>query len=217
MIMLCLILKYISSHQKESFLTYFDCLYTSDQINRHSESSITWLPHQQKLILQIWHTNIKIQTAIFFSVIHKGGRIKYTEKISIVWYLNRHQIFKIIWYDFVGDNSHWQIYDIFKLEIVDQWSIKIPPPPSTHLLMLIIICAKYGTNSSRTVSAVEPTRQYVSYFSSFIAKSWLNDLEDISQNQRSLHMTHPLTQLNNCTCKTVGCNYISMSNFNSNH
>ena len=55
-----------------------------------------------------------------------------------------------------------------------------------------IICAKYGKNSSRTVHAVEQTQQDVPYFSSFIAKSWLNDLEDIGRGQRSLHRTHPL-------------------------
>ena len=58
--------------------------------------------------------------------------------------------------------------------------------------MLVIICAKYRKNSSRTVHAVERTAQDVPYFSSFIAKSWLNDLEDIDQGQRSLHATHPL-------------------------
>ena len=30
---------------------------------------------------------------------------------------------------------------------------------ATHLLKLVIICAKYEKNSSRTVSAVERTRQ----------------------------------------------------------
>ena len=30
------------------------------------------------------------------------------------------------------------------------------------------------------------------YFSSFIAKSWLNNLEDIGQGQRSWHATHSL-------------------------
>ena len=39
----------------------------------------------------------------------------------------------------------------------------------THPHMLVIICDKYGNNSSRTVRAVERTRQY--YFSGFIAKS----------------------------------------------
>ena len=63
---------------------------------------------------------------------------------------------------------------------------------AAHLLMLVIICAKYGMNSSRTVSAVGWTRQDVPYFSSFIAKLWLNDLEDIGQGQRLLHTTHPL-------------------------
>ena len=33
--------------------------------------------------------------------------------------------------------------------------------------------------------AVEQTQQDVSYFSSFVANSWLNDLEDIGQGQRS--------------------------------
>ena len=49
---------------------------------------------------------------------------------------------------------------------------------ATHTLMLVIICNKYGKNSSRTVCAVEQTWQDVPYFSSFIAKSWLNDVED---------------------------------------
>ena len=38
--------------------------------------------------------------------------------------------------------------------------------------------------------AVEQTQQDVSYFISFVANSWLNDLEDIGQGQRSLHKTH---------------------------
>ena len=60
-----------------------------------------------------------------------------------------------------------------------------------HPLMLVINCAKYGKNPSRTVRAVEETRQDVTYSSNFIAKSWLNDIEDISQGQRSLCATHP--------------------------
>ena len=52
---------------------------------------------------------------------------------------------------------------------------------ATHPLMLVIIYALYGKNSSRTVSAVERTQQDVSYFSSFIDKSYLNDLENIGQ------------------------------------
>ena len=62
----------------------------------------------------------------------------------------------------------------------------------THPLMVMIICAKYGNNPSRTVSGVEQTLQDMTYFSSFFAKSWLNDLEDIGQGQRSLCMPHPL-------------------------
>ena len=61
----------------------------------------------------------------------------------------------------------------------------------THLLMLVITCAKYGKNPSRIVDAVEQTWKDVSYFISFITKSWLNDLEDIDQGQGSLHATHP--------------------------
>ena len=59
---------------------------------------------------------------------------------------------------------------------------------ATHLLMSVIIHAHYRKNPSRTLCAVEQT-QDVTYFSSFITKSWLNDLEDTGQNQRS---THPL-------------------------
>ena len=74
-----------------------------------------------------------------------------------------------------------------------------PPPPvllqsqvkrsgqrslhTTQPLLLVIICAQYGMNPPRTVCAVEWTRQAVPYCSSFIAKSWLNNLEDIGQGQ----------------------------------
>ena len=51
----------------------------------------------------------------------------------------------------------------------------------THPVMLVIIYGKYGKNPSRTVRAVEWTGQDVPYFSSFNAKSCLNDLEDIGQ------------------------------------
>ena len=54
---------------------------------------------------------------------------------------------------------------------------------ATHLLMLVIICAKYGKNPSRTVDATERTR---------FSRSRPNDLENIGQGQRSLHATHPL-------------------------
>ena len=37
----------------------------------------------------------------------------------------------------------------------------------------------------------EWAQQDVPYFSSFIANSSLSDLEDIGQDQRSLHTTHP--------------------------
>ena len=57
----------------------------------------------------------------------------------------------------------------------------------THPHMLQIICAKYGKNPFQTASLVEQTRQ-VPYFSSFDAKLWLNDLDNIGQDQK--HVTH---------------------------
>ena len=53
---------------------------------------------------------------------------------------------------------------------------------ATHLLILVIICVKYGKNPSGTVDAIERTRF-----------SRPNDLEDIGQGQRSLYATHSLT------------------------
>ena len=53
-----------------------------------------------------------------------------------------------------------------------------------------MICAKYVKNPSRTVDATERTR---------FSRSRPNDLEDISQGQRSSHATHPLMLLIICT------------------
>ena len=53
-----------------------------------------------------------------------------------------------------------------------------------HTLMLVIICAQYGKNPSRTVCAVERTRQDVPYFGSFI--------ESDGQAHTSLRVTHLL-------------------------
>ena len=62
----------------------------------------------------------------------------------------------------------------------------------THetLLMIVIICAKYKKNPSRTVDATEQTR---------FSKSRSNDLEDIGQGQRSSHATHLLMPVIICT------------------
>ena len=49
--------------------------------------------------------------------------------------------------------------------------------------MVVIICGKYGNNRSRTENVTERTR---------FSKSRSNDLEDISQGQRSSHATHLL-------------------------
>ena len=69
-------------------------------------------------------------------------------------------------------------------------SSRIPPAPSTHPLMVVIICGKYGNNRSRTENITERTR---------FSKSRSNDLEDIGQGQRSSHATHPLMLLIICT------------------
>ena len=55
--------------------------------------------------------------------------------------------------------------------------------------MLVIICTKYGKNPSRTVDARERTR---------FSKSRTNDLENIDQGQRSLHVTHALMLMMIC-------------------
>ena len=65
--------------------------------------------------------------------------------------------------------------------------------------MLVVIFIKYRINPYTTVFALEQTRQIVPYFSNFIAKSWLNDLEDIGLGERLLHATHPLMLVIICT------------------
>ena len=69
-------------------------------------------------------------------------------------------------------------------------SSRIPPSPATHPLMVVIICGNYGNNRSRTENVTERTR---------ILKSRSNDLEDISQGQRSSHATHLLMLVIICT------------------
>ena len=66
---------------------------------------------------------------------------------------------------------------------------------ATHLLMLVIICTKYGKNPSRTVDATERTP---------FSRPRPNDLEDIGQGQRSLYATHPLILV--IICATYGKN-----------
>ena len=61
---------------------------------------------------------------------------------------------------------------------------------ATHLLMVVIICGKYGNNRSRTENVTERTR---------FSKSMSNDLEDIGQGQRSSHATHLLMLVIICT------------------
>ena len=57
--------------------------------------------------------------------------------------------------------------------------------------MLVNNIAKYGKNSSTTVHPVKRTRQFVTYVSSFIANSQLNDFEDVDEAQMSLRATPP--------------------------
>ena len=56
--------------------------------------------------------------------------------------------------------------------------------------MIVIICAIYKKNPSRTVDATERT---------WFSKSRPNDLEDIGQGQRSSHATHLLMLVIICT------------------
>ena len=56
--------------------------------------------------------------------------------------------------------------------------------------MIVIICAKYKNNPSRTVDATEWTR---------FSRSRPNNLEDMGQGQKSPHATHPLMILIICT------------------
>ena len=56
--------------------------------------------------------------------------------------------------------------------------------------MIVVICAKYKRNPSRTVDATERTR---------FSKSRSNDLEGIGQGQRSSHATHLLMLVIICT------------------
>ena len=56
--------------------------------------------------------------------------------------------------------------------------------------MIVIICALYEKNPSRTVDATERTR---------FSKSRLHDLEDIDQGQRLSHVTHLLMLVIICT------------------
>ena len=61
---------------------------------------------------------------------------------------------------------------------------------ATHLLILVIICTKYGKNPPRTVDGTDRTR---------FTRSRPNDLEDIGQGQRSSHATHLLMLVIICT------------------
>ena len=63
---------------------------------------------------------------------------------------------------------------------------------ATHLLMLVIICTKYGKNPSRTVDATKQTR---------FSRSRQNYLENIGQGQRSLHVCDTASDANDDLCQ----------------
>ena len=69
---------------------------------------------------------------------------------------------------------------------------------ATHLLMLVIICTKFGKNPSRTVR----TR---------FSRPRPNDLEDIGQGQRSLYATHLLLLV--IICARYGKNQLRTEDF----
>ena len=81
---------------------------------------------------------------------------------------------------------------------------------ATHLLMLVIICTKYGKNPSRTVDATERTQ---------FSRPRPNDLEDIGQGQGLLYATHPLilviicAKYGNNPSRTVFQKFAKNSNF----
>ena len=78
-----------------------------------------------------------------------------------------------------------------KLEkLVKNWNFRICHKHTTHHLMVVIICGKYGNNRSRTENFTEWTQ---------FSKSRSNDLEDIGQGQRSSHATHLLMLVIICT------------------
>ena len=90
-----------------------------------------------------------------------------------------------IWKESIQNCRRYRADTIFKSRSNDLEDIGQGQRSShaTHLLMLVIICIKYGKNPSRTVDATERTR---------FSRPRPNDLEDIGQGQRSLYATHSL-------------------------
>ena len=56
--------------------------------------------------------------------------------------------------------------------------------------MLVNICAKHGKNPSRPVIRCKADTTRCAIFSSFVANSWLCDIEDIGQGQMALPATY---------------------------
>ena len=90
-----------------------------------------------------------------------------------------------IWKESIQNCRRYRADTIFKVKVEWPWRYRSSQRSShaTHLLMLVIICIKYGKNSSRTVDATGRTR---------FSRPKPNDLEDIGQSQRSLYATHSL-------------------------
>ena len=84
-------------------------------------------------------------------------------------------------------STKWATSQLNNLEDIGQGQRSLC---ATRHLMLVITCVQCGTNPSRNVRDEERTPQDMPNFCSFIAKSWLNDLDDIGVGQRSLCSTH---------------------------
>ena len=126
-----------------------------------------------------------IGTEMEFPSYHKASRTSYSTSTNVLVpsrMKNKHENLKFAleptWQDvpylssFITKSWLNDLKDIAQ----GQWSVYVC---ATQPLIEVIICAQYGKNPSRTVHAVEQTQQDVPYFSSFIAKSWLNYLEDV--------------------------------------
>ena len=89
------------------------------------------------------------------------------------------------------ERIHRELYFFFKVKAENflknaknsNFQILKKTSDATHPLMIVIICAIYKKNPSRTVDATERTR---------FSKSRPNDLEDIVQGYRSWCTTHSL-------------------------
>ena len=137
----------------------------------------------------MWHQKMVYDIRKWFSYIGNSHRFRY-QKVSFFIPENRFLYQKI--HSDIKKN-HFQMSGV-----IAEWpwryrsTSKVIAHDTPSNASVVIICAKYGKNPSRTVHVVKRTRQDVPYCSSFTANSWLNNLEDTGQCQRSLHATNSL-------------------------